>query len=125
LTINIFPQFNRELFLHVLLFSLYAFPLTLIVAIITGVIDGLFRFKSLEPPLLKRKIAFSSALIILASVMFVIAKDGNYGIITILLSLSCLFFAIRLGLLGKKLLNVILPGSYPVKKVRTERKIAE
>lgn len=125
LMINLFPQFNRELFLHVLLFTLYAFPLTLIAAIITGVIDGLFRFKSLEPPLLRRKIAFSSAIIILASIMFVVAKDGYYGIITILLSLSCLFFAIRLGLLGKKLLNVILPGSYPVKKVRTEKKSDE
>jgi rubredoxin len=125
LIINLFPQFNRELFLHVLLFTLYAFPLTLIAAIITGVIDGLFRFKSLEPPLLRRKIAFSSAIIILASIMFVVAKDGNYGIITFFLSLSCLFFAIRLGLLGKKLLNVILPGSYPVKKVRTEKKSDE
>lgn len=125
LMINLFPQFNRELFLHVLLFTLYAFPLTLIAAIITGVIDGLFRFKSLEPPLLRRKIAFSSAIIILASIMFVVAKDGYYGIITILLSLSCLFFAIRLGLLGKKLLNVILPGSYPAKKVRTEKKSDE
>jgi hypothetical protein len=125
LIINLFPQFNRELFLHVLLFTLYAFPLTLIAAIITGVIDGLFRFKSLEPPLLRRKIAFSSAILILASIMFVVAKGGNYGIITFLLSLSCLFFAIRLGLLGKKLLNVILPGSYPVKKVRTEKKSDE
>lgn len=125
LIINLFPQFNRELFLHVLLFTLYAFPLTLIAAIITGVIDGLFRFKSLEPPLLRRKIAFSSAIIILASIMFVVAKDGNYGITTFFLSLSCLFFAIRLGLLGKKLLNVILPGSYPVKKVRTEKKSDE
>jgi hypothetical protein len=48
--------------------------------------------------------------------MFFVAKDGNNSIITLLLSLGCLFFAVRLGLLGKKLLNVILPGSYPVRK---------
>lgn len=118
LTVNLFPHFNHELFVHVLIFSLYAFPLTLIAAIATGITDGLFRFKSLDPPLLKRKVVFSSAIIILASVMFVISKDGNYGLITILLSLACLFFAVSLGLLGKKLLNVILPGSFPVKKTK-------
>ena len=48
--------------------------------------------------------------------MFFVAKDGNYGIVTILLSLGCLFCAVRLGLLGKHLIDVILPGSYPVKK---------
>lgn len=122
LVVNLLPYFNRELFEHVLIFSLYAFPLTLLAAIITGIIDGLYRFKSLDPPLLKKKVVFSSAIIILASVMFITGKDGNYGLITIILSLACLFFAIRLGLLGKKLLNVILPGSYPVKKVSTETK---
>lgn len=115
---KLFPQFNPELFRHVIQFSLYAFPLTLIAAIFTGIIDGLFRFKTLNPPLLRQKILFSSCIILLAATMFVVAKDGNYGVITLLLSFGCLFFAVKLGLLGKKLLNVILPGSYPVRKVK-------
>jgi len=48
--------------------------------------------------------------------MFLVAKDGDYGLVTIILSLACLYCAVRLGLLGKKLINVILPRSYPIRK---------
>jgi len=117
-----FPGFQYEMFTNVLLFSIYAFPLTLIASIITGISDGLFRFKTLTPPLLRLKIIYSSIIIVLAFAMFFIAKDGNYGIITILLSLGCLFCAVKLGLLGKHLIDVILPGSYPVKKAKVTAK---
>ena len=113
---KLFPDIQNELFTHVITFSIYAFPLTLISAILTGILDGLFRFKTLTPPLLRLKIIFSSIIIVLASAMFFVAKDGNYGTVTLLLSLGCLFCAVRLGLLGKHLIDVILPGSYPVKK---------
>jgi hypothetical protein len=110
----VFPYLKPELFSNVLLFSVYVFPMTLVAAIITGIIDGLYRFKSLTPPLLKLKIFFSSAAVILAALLFLFA--GNNHIPSLLLSFGCLYFAVRLGLLGKKLLNVILPGSYPVRK---------
>jgi rubredoxin len=113
---QLFPHTKYELFAHVFQFSIYAFPLTLISAFSTGLLDGLFRFKSLAPPLLRLKIIFSSSLVVLASAMFFVGKDGNNVIMTTLLSFGCMYFAVRLGLLGKKLLNVILPGSYPVKK---------
>lgn len=114
--IKFFPQLNFEMFTHVLRFSIYAFPLTLISAFFTGLLDGLFRFKSLTPPLLRLKIIFSSTIIILAIALFFVAKDGNNLFVSLLLSLGCLYCALRLGLLGKKLINVILPGSYPVRK---------
>jgi rubredoxin/peptidoglycan/LPS O-acetylase OafA/YrhL len=114
----LFPGFNYDMFAQVLKFSLYIFPLTLIAAISTGILDGLYRFKTLTPPLLRLKIIFSSIIMVLAAAMFFVAKDGNYGIVTILLSLGCLFCAVRLGLLGKHLIDVILPGSYPVKKAK-------
>jgi hypothetical protein len=119
---GLFPNIQNELFSNVLRFSIYAFPLTLITAAITGILDGLFRFKSLTPPFLLLKIILSSVLIILASSMFFVARNGNYGYITILLSLGSLFCAVRLGLLGKKLINVILPGSYPVRKPKDRAK---
>lgn len=115
---RLFPDIQNELFTHVIRFSIYAFPLTLISAILTGILDGLYRFKTLTPPLLRLKIIFSSIIIVLASAMFFVAKDGNYGLVTILLSLGSLFCAVRLGLLGKHLIDVILPGSYPVRKPR-------
>ncbi|MCU0379295.1 MAG: hypothetical protein MUC78_13655 [Bacteroidales bacterium] len=114
----LFPDFNRDIFTNVLQFSIYVFPLTLIAAIITGVIDGLFRFKTLTPPILRLKIILSSIIIVLSGTMFFVAKDGNYGLFTIILSLGCLFCAVRLGLLGKHLIDVILPGSYPMKKAK-------
>ncbi len=114
----LFPDFNNDIFMNVLKFSIYVFPLTLIAAIITGVIDGLFRFKTLTPPILRLKIILSSIIIVLAGTMFFVAKDGNYGLFTIILSLGCLFCAVRLGLLGKHLIDVILPGSYPMKKAK-------
>lgn len=118
LVTKLLPSFNYELFSHVLTFTIYVFPLTLIAAIGTGILDGLYRFKTLTPPLLRLKILFSSIIIVLGVAMFFVAKDGNYGIITILLSLGCLFCAVRLGLVGKHLIDVILPGSYPVKKAK-------
>jgi hypothetical protein len=119
---KLFPNIQNELFTHVIQFSVYAFPLTLISAILTGILDGLFRFKTLTPPLLKLKIIFSSIIIVLASAMFFVAKDGNYGLVTLLFSLGCLICAVRLGLLGKHLIDVILPGSYPVKKPKITAK---
>ncbi|MFN8241791.1 MAG: hypothetical protein U0X39_13705 [Bacteroidales bacterium] len=115
---KLFPEFSYDMFSQVLKFSLYVFPLSLVAAILTGILDGLYRFKTLTPPLLRLKIIFSSIIIVLATSMFFVAKDGDYGIVTILLSLGCLFCAVRLGLLGKHLIDVILPGSYPVKKAK-------
>ncbi len=119
-----FPDVENVLFTNVLKFSIYFFPLTLVGAVATGILDGLFRFKTLTPPLLRLKIIFSAIIIVLAFSMFFFAKDGNYGIAVILLSLGCLFCAVRLGLLGKHLIDVILPGSYPVKKVKAAAKAA-
>ncbi len=119
---NFFPHLNHEMFVNVLTFSFYAFPLTLIGAVATGIVDGLFRFKTLTPPLLRLKIIFSICIIILAVTMFYVACTGEYVMVTILLSFGCLYFAVRLGLLGKKLLNVILPGMYPVRNPKPSGK---
>jgi len=115
---NLFPEVKPDLFANVLTFLIYVFPLTLFAAVITGIIDGLFRFKSLRPPFLRLKILYSICIIIVAITLFFVARSGSNDLVTLLLSLGCLYFAIRLGLLGKKLLNVILPGSYPVRKVK-------
>lgn len=112
------PDFEPVMFESMLKFSIWFFPLTLVAAVATGVLDGLFRFKSLTPPLLRLKIIFSAVIIVLAFSMFFVAKSGNYGLLTTILSLGCLFCAVRLGLLGKHLIDVILPGSYPVKKAK-------
>jgi len=126
---SIFPDFHPKMLTEVLKFVSFVFPFTLVAAICTGIIDGLFRFKTLTPPLLRAKIIFSSIIVVLGFSMFALTLSGNYGIITMLLSLGCLACAVKLGLVGKKLIDVILPGSFPLKKGKigeaTSAKVAE
>jgi len=113
---NLFKQFQPEILKNVLAFSVFVFPFTLIMAIITGVIDGLTRFKTLATPILRVKIIFSLIILILSIALFFIAPRENLYILTIILSILSLGAGFQLGLWGKKLINVILPGSYPQKK---------
>jgi rubredoxin len=113
---NLFRQFQPELLNNVLTFSVIVFPFTLCLAIITGVIDGLTRFKTLATPILRVKIIFSVIILSLSIALFFVAPDRNLSALTIVLSILSLGAGIQLGLWGKKLINVILPGSYPQKK---------
>lgn len=110
-----FSDIYFDVFSNVLLFSIIIFPFTLILAVITGVIDGLTRFKSLTPPLLKVKIIVSGIILFLSLLNFYLYKQEQiiFLLISSLLALAC---AVRLGLWGKKLIDVILPGTYPMKK---------
>jgi hypothetical protein len=122
---NFFSNFQPGIMKSVLIFSVYVFPFTLILAIITGVIDGLTRFKTLATPLLRVKIIFSLIILALSIVLFFVAQTEKYYLLTILVSILCLAAGIRLGLWGKKLINVILPGTYPQKKGSKENRPKE
>ena len=113
---NLFKQFQPEILKNVLVFLVFVFPFTLILAIITGVIDGLTRFKTLATPILRVKIIFSLIILSLSVALFFIAPLGNLYLLTIAISILSLGAGFQLGLWGKKLINVILPGSYPQKK---------
>jgi rubredoxin len=113
---NISGNFYPELLKNVLIFSVVVFPLTLVLAIITGIIDGLTRFKTLITPLIIRKIFASSVILVLSVILLFVAPYEHFGIFTIGISLVSLATGIQLGLWGKKLINVILPGTYPQKK---------
>lgn len=110
------PDFQFTLFKSVLTFSVFIFPLTLLLAIITGIVDGLTRFKSLSPPLLRIKVIFSLIIFIISIAVFLLYINNRTGVLPVTLSIIALGIAIRLGLWGKKLINVILPGTYPQKK---------
>jgi len=113
---NLLKYFHTEILKNVLIFSVYVFPFTLILSIMTGVIDGLTRFKTLGTPLLRVKIIFSLIILSLSIVLFFVAPLENYYVMTIVLSILCLAAGVQLGLWGKKLINVILPGTYPQKR---------
>jgi hypothetical protein len=122
---NLFSHFHSEILKSVLIFSVFVFPFTLILAIITGIIDGLTRFKTLGTPLLRVKIIFSLIILSLSSALFFVAPYENYNVLTIVLSVLCLASGIQLGLWGKKLINVILPGTFPQKKGNKDNKPKE
>ena len=113
---NLFKQFEPEILKDVLSFSVFVFPFTLILAIITGVIDGLTRFKTLATPILRVKIIFSLIILSISIALFFVAPVKEMYILTIILSILALGAGFQLGLWGKKLINVILPGSYPQKR---------
>lgn len=113
---NVANQFYPEILKSVLIFSVFIFPFTLLMAIITGIIDGLTRFKTLATPLLRVKIIFSLIILSLSIAIFFVAPHENYSLLTIILSILSLAAGVQLGLWGKKLINVILPGTYPQKK---------
>lgn len=116
LILNLFPGYQTEILKNVIIFAVFLFPFTLILAIITGIIDGLTRFKTLATPLLRVKIIFSILILLLSVALFFVARDEHYNYLTIVISLLSLAAGIRLGLWGKKLINVILPGTYPQKR---------
>lgn len=111
-----------EVLKNVLIFSLAVFPFTLALAIMTGIVDGLTRFKTLKTPLLRVKIIFSLIILTLSTIMFFVSRDESNYLITLILSFLCLGAGIQLGLWGKKLINVILPGTFPQKKASKEAK---
>jgi hypothetical protein len=110
------PVLYPDVLKNVLLFSLTVFPFTLVLAIMTGIVDGLTRFKTLNTPLLRVKIIFSLIILSLSVIMYLLARNENNYILTVILSFLCLAAGIQLGLWGKKLIYVILPGTYPQKR---------
>lgn len=113
--LNLFPLFKPQIIQSVLSCSVFLFPFTLLLAICTGIIDGITRFKTLKTPLLRVKIIFSTVILVLSVILFFATRFDHYGYLTIIVSLLCLATAVRLGLWGKKLIYVILPGTYTFK----------
>lgn len=112
----LFNSFQPVLIRNVLTFSVFVFPFTLFFAILTGVIDGLTRFKTLKTPLLRVKIIFSIIILALSVAMFFLVPREEHQLLAFVLSLLSFGAGVQLGLWGKKLINVILPGTYPQKR---------
>ncbi|NLO70400.1 MAG: rubrerythrin [Porphyromonadaceae bacterium] len=127
----LFPNFLPDYFSPVIDFSIFVFPLSLIAAFASGIIDGLTRFKTLDTPLLKSKIYYGIVIFVISILMIISLvylpekfDIGNtkYSLIDLLLGISALFCAVKLGMMGKKLLDVILPGTYRLRKKKVQKK---
>lgn len=111
LTIWLAPEFFPETLPRVLDFIIVLYPLSIIAALMSGFLDGIVRFKTLNTPLLIRKILAGAAVTMASFVMFAIHTPDYYSPLLFILSLFCLGNSVFLGLWGKKLLDVILPGA--------------
>jgi hypothetical protein len=61
----------------------------------------------------------------LSIALFIVAPKEDFYWATIILSILSLAAGVQLGLWGKKLINVILPGTYPQKKGTKDKKAEE
>jgi len=117
----IFPNFEETIVHSVITFSVWALPISLVLSFISGVVDGITRFKTLRTPLLKSKIIYSIFILIFSFVQLIIFTPESYTWIIMLLSLASLGCAVKLGLLGKHLIDVILPGTYVRRKKKSTK----
>ncbi|MDD4970179.1 MAG: hypothetical protein PHT07_12210 [Paludibacter sp.] len=116
----LFPGFQEVIIHSVINFSVFALPFSLILSFLSGLLDGITRFKTLRTPMLRAKIIYSSTILVLAFLQLILFVPSTYTWITILLSFAALGCAVKLGLIGKHLIDVILPGAYvPRKKKKT------
>lgn len=111
----IFPDFFPEVLLGTARFTAFIFPFTVIGAFVSGLIDGKFRFKSLDTPILKKKINWSIIMTIASIASPIIAWNGIETLQTkLLLMLTgsiALFCGIVLGHVGKRLMNIGMGGA--------------
>ncbi len=112
----LFPLFYQDIVHAVINFFIFMLPFSLILSFATGLIDGITRFKTLRTPLLWSKIIYSSTILVLSFIQLFTYTPSEYRWYTILLSLVMLACAVKLGLIGKDLINVILPGTYVRRK---------
>lgn len=112
----IFPQFQDVIVHSVINFSIYMLPLSLLASFVSGIIDGITRFKTLRTPMLRTKIIVSVAIMVISIAQVVIFVPSQYTVWTLLIGISAFACAVKLGLIGKGLLDVILPGTYVPRK---------
>ncbi|PCH67665.1 MAG: hypothetical protein COC06_10980 [Bacteroidales bacterium] len=117
----LFPNYHPEKVRIIAEFLIIFLPLALVLAFITGIVDGITRFKSLKPPLLRNKIIYSVILLLISGVLLYLMMHSQSHMLLLLVGLIGLGFAVVLGLIGKSLLNVILPGKYPQKRVQKNK----
>ncbi len=116
----VFPNFYYEESAVVIKFCIALLPLSMLLAFITGIIDGVTRFKSLKPPLLRNKLIFGVLIIGVSVALFFMKNIEEQKAWFLLISLVGLSFAVILGLIGKRLLTVILPGKYVFRKAKSK-----
>jgi len=108
------PQFNGVLYCTMQVVS-SALPFFLILALLTGLVDGKTRFRRVTTPFLKKKIIFGLSFLFTS----ILIAAGSFALRLSSLLMMALFtmltiiavgFSIALGLIGSELMEAKFPG---------------
>jgi hypothetical protein len=108
------PQINEGLNYTIQVLS-SALPFSLILALLTGLVDGKTRFHRVTTPFLKKKIIFglsflfTSILIAIAAFKLPLSSVSVMALLT-MLTIIAVGFSIALGLIGSELIEAKFPG---------------
>ncbi len=107
----IIPAFRDDLFTTVKVLSLFL-PLTVIAAIMSGLLDGKTKFKKITTPALVKKIIAGGVFLVLSIIISALVFSSGMDLFAYILVLyiGCLICQVALGEIGKKLMNSYLPG---------------
>ena len=111
----VLPAFHGEQLETVINFIVLLLPLSAMGAITTGLIDAKVKLKRLRNPAPLRKIIVGNLLLVLSLAAAAVVFSGVFDpritrYVLLLLSTASLGCAVLLGMMGKKLINAILPG---------------
>ena len=110
----VFPTFFANELSTVVRFTALILPVTVVGAIISGLIDGKVKFKRLGVPLVMLKIVAGACLLIISIVNAAIILVGGFQDsvrpLVMVLGVASLVCAVLLGHTGKRLILPILPG---------------
>jgi len=108
------PSFYAQQLDAVIQFTVLLLPLTVVGAILSGLIDAKVKLKRLRNPAPLRKIIVGTLLLALSVANAAVVSLGGFDQTTrlyvLLLSSATLACAVLLGMMGKKLIAAILPG---------------
>ena len=110
----LFPAFYSAELCAVVCFTSLVLPVSVVGAIVSGLIDGKVKFKRLGVPLVVRKIIVGACLLIVSTLNAAIIvvggfQDGTRPLV-VSLGVASLVCAVLLGTSGKNLILPILPG---------------
>ena len=110
----LFPTFYAKELVAVICFTALVLPLGCVGALASGLFDAKLKLKRLGTPALIRKIAAGSALLLISTANALIIVFQGFRpqtrLFILVLSLACLACAVLLGMMGKRLIPVIMRG---------------
>jgi hypothetical protein len=119
----VFPAVHPVEMVGIVYFMVLVLPVSVVGAILTGLLDGKVKYKRLTPPLVVWKIIVGAGMLLVTTANAAILLAGGFRggtrILVLALAAATLVCAVLLGNAGKQLIVPILPG--PMPKSRRKR----